>query len=59
MKELTIIFLTYFLTINLYGQTCQNEEIKIRYTNGFEVFNVCKTNPTISFDEKKGILLVY
>lgn len=52
MKELSIIFLTYFLTINLYGQTCQNEEIKIRYTNGFEVFNVCKTNPTISFDEK-------
>jgi len=53
MKKLALIYLTYFLTLNLYGQTCQNEEIKIRYTNGFEVFNVCKTNPTITFDEKK------
>lgn len=53
MKELNIIILTYLLAINSYGQTCQNQEIKIRYTNGFEVFNVCKSNPTISFDEKK------
>lgn len=53
MKKLSVIFFAFFLTINLFGQTCQNEEIKIRYTNGFEVFNVCKTNPTISFDEKK------
>lgn len=53
MKKLVLIGLSYFLALNLYGQTCQNEEIKIRYTNGFEVFNVCKTNPTITFDEKK------
>ncbi len=53
MKELSIIFLTYLFAIFLYGQTCQNEEIKIRYTNGFEVFNVCKSNPILSFDEKK------
>jgi len=53
MKKLVIIGLSYFLALNLIGQTCQNEEIKIRYTNGFEVFNVCKTNPPITFDEKK------
>ena len=53
MKINTIFILIFFLTLNLYGQTCQNEEIKIQYSNGFEVFNACKTNPTISFDENK------
>lgn len=41
------------LYLSSFGQSCQQEEIKISYTNGLEVFNICKTNPSITFDEKR------
>jgi len=53
MKTGLILILTYLIEVTVNGQTCQQEEIKIRYTNGFEIFNVCKSNPQISYDEKK------
>lgn len=53
MKKLILFYFLYFVTAYLYGQTFQNEEIRIRYTNGFEVFYVCKTNPTLTLDDNK------
>ena len=53
MEKFIALFLIIFLNQNIFGQTCEQEEILIRYTNGFEVFNICKTNPTIDFNEKK------
>lgn len=53
MRKHVILFLILSVKLNFYGQTFQSEEIKIKYTNGLEVFNVCKTNPTISFNENK------
>ena len=52
MKKLSTLFLIIFLPWNLIGQTCQKEEVKISYTNGLEVFNICITNPSMTFDEE-------
>ena len=47
---LAILFLTRITTI---GQTCEGEQIKIEYSNGIEIFTVCKHNPHITFNEEK------
>lgn len=50
-----VIFCFILLSgINLSGQTCQQEKVEINYSNGKEVFNICKSNPTISYDEEKS-----
>lgn len=50
----------YFLLIVLfvessyaYGQKYPTKEIRVTYANGVNVFNICITNPSINFDEKK------
>ncbi len=53
MKKFRLLFLIFFITINSFGQTCKQEEVKIIYKNGFEVFNICKSNPSITFDDNK------
>jgi len=53
MKFIGTVFIIAYYPLILLGQTCQTEEIKLRYSNGFEVFNICATNPTFKFDEKK------
>ena len=40
----------WFLRIS---QTCQKEEVKIKYLDGFEVFNVCVNNPQIAYDDNR------
>ena len=51
----TILILTItFLNFQSYAQTSiQTKEIKIPYTNGLEVFNVCVSNCQTTFDDKK------
>ncbi len=49
-KNLLIMFLSLFY-INGFGQKYQVKEIKINYSNGINVFNICVTNPSISFDK--------
>ena len=42
--------------MSAFGQNCKNKEKKIQYTNGLEVFWICKTDSELSFDEKKNII---
>lgn len=54
MKHIVII--TFFLLIRFTSNSqsfVSTKEIKISYTNGYEIFNVCSTNPKISYDDKK------
>lgn len=49
-----LIILVLFLTNeDAFGQKYQTKEIRITYSNGINIFNVCETNPFISFDAKK------
>ncbi len=50
-KNLFIVLLSLTSTI-LFGQKIQTQEIKITYSNGVIVFDVCVTNPLIEFDKK-------
>ena len=52
IKTFLFILIT-FSTASAFGQKIQTKEIKITYTNGIKVFDVCISNPSISFDEKK------
>lgn len=48
-----LLFIVLSLTItNVFGQKYQTKEIKITYSNGINVFDVCVTNPSIDFDKK-------
>ncbi len=47
-KILNILFLLIFNS--LLSQNCLTQEVKIDYSNGLEVFNICKDNPKISYD---------
>jgi antitoxin component YwqK of YwqJK toxin-antitoxin module len=49
-KNLFIIFLSLTIT-SVFGQKCQTKEIKITYSDGINVFDVCATNPSINFDK--------
>lgn len=51
MNLLLILFL--FSSTTAFGQKYQTKEIKITYSNGINVFDVCVTNPSIEFDKKK------
>ena len=53
MEKTITLFLIVLFNQNTIGQTCQQDEIKIRYTNGFEIFNICKSNPQITFEESR------
>jgi antitoxin component YwqK of YwqJK toxin-antitoxin module len=53
MHKFNILIIFCYLTINLFGQDCQSEEIRIKYIDGVEVFNICDKNPTIEFEENK------
>lgn len=53
MRIIGVFILTIIISYNLSGQSCEQEEIEIKYSNAFEVFNVCKSNPVMEFDEKK------
>ena len=46
-------FILLLITTTAYGQKYQTKEIKITHSNGIDVFNICVTNPSINFDEKK------
>ncbi len=37
----------------IHGQTCQSKEVKVKYSDGLEIFNVCENNPEITFKEQK------
>ncbi len=50
-KNLFIIFLSLTVT-SVFGQKYPTKEIKITYSNGINVFDVCITNPSIDFDKK-------
>lgn len=48
-----LFFIVLLLTITkVFGQKYQTKEIKITYSNGIIVFNVCATNPSIEFNKK-------
>jgi hypothetical protein len=46
---LYVILLTLFLSFA--QQVSKTDEIRITYTNGIEVFNVCQVNPIIVWDD--------
>lgn len=51
--EIIILSLS-LLTIQSYEQSpIQTKEIKIPYTNGYEVFNICSSGCSTTFDDKK------
>jgi antitoxin component YwqK of YwqJK toxin-antitoxin module len=54
MRRLVFVFTLILNVPSLFGQTCVKEEKTIRYLNGYEVFNICKVNPAIAFDERKS-----
>jgi len=47
------LILSTLIAVNSIGQKIQTKEIKINYSNGTNVFNVCITNPSFVFDKKK------
>jgi len=51
MKKLLLILLC--VPLIAFSQDCKNKEIKINYTNGLEIFNVCEYNLNINYDEEK------
>lgn len=52
-RVLLLLFLS-FLTVKSFGQaTIKTKEIKIPYTNGYEIFRVCSYNCQTNFDDKK------
>jgi antitoxin component YwqK of YwqJK toxin-antitoxin module len=54
MKKIMHLFYLSFSTFVLYSQSeIKTTEVKVTYTNGLEVFNICTVNPEINFDSKK------
>lgn len=54
MKKLFNILTFTLLAFASYGQTSiQTKEVKILYTNGYEIFRVCIVGCTVSYDDKK------
>ncbi len=50
-----LIFLLQVSFYNLLSQTTyQTNEVRLRYSNGIEVFNICVKNPAITYDEQKS-----
>jgi len=54
MKRLVTSIALITIAPSLFGQTCVKEEKTIRYLDGYEVFNICKVNPTVTFDDNKS-----
>lgn len=52
IKTFLFILIT-FSTVSAFGQKYQTKEIKITYSYGIQVFAVCISNPSMSFDENK------
>lgn len=54
MKKLTFaILLIYIKSFSVYGQTkVQTKEVKISYTNGYEIFSICTLGCQTTFDDK-------
>ncbi len=54
MKKEIFILLISLITFHVYGQSSiQTKEIKIPYTNGYEVFKICSSGCSTTFDDKK------
>lgn len=54
MTKTSLIFTILFLNFQLYAQTSiLTKEVKITYTNGLEVFNVCASKCNTTFDDRK------
>ena len=54
MIKVTLFFVHILLAAQLYGQAViQTKEIKITYSNGYEVFKVCTSNVQTIFNDKK------
>jgi antitoxin component YwqK of YwqJK toxin-antitoxin module len=54
MKNEILSLSIFVLTLQVYGQTSiKIKEIKIPYTNGYEVFNICSSGCSTTFDDNK------
>jgi antitoxin component YwqK of YwqJK toxin-antitoxin module len=52
MKKTLLNILFLFIINSLFSQNCVTEEIKAEYSNGLEIFNICKNNPKINFNNE-------
>jgi antitoxin component YwqK of YwqJK toxin-antitoxin module len=52
-------FVLLFAMSNTFGQSYLTKEVKITYSNGIDVINVCVTNPQIDFNETKNYFWYY
>ena len=54
MKKEIIMSSILMISVHSYGQSSiQTKEIKIPYTNGYEVFQICSIDCSTTFDDKK------
>lgn len=54
MKKALLLLILSLFTVHSFGQTTiQTKEIKIPYTNGYEIFRVCATGCQTTFNDKK------
>ena len=54
MKQIFLALIFIITTVNIYSQSIsKREEIKIKYNNGLEIFNVLNENVKIDFDVEK------
>lgn len=52
MKKISLLIFVLILTFVGYSQTTiKTKEVKINYTNGYEIFNVCVNNPQINYNK--------
>lgn len=54
MRRAFLFLFILLSTFQMYGQTSiQTKEIKIQYSNGYEVFKICNSGCTTTFDDNK------
>jgi len=53
MKSNLLKMLCFFIFNTVISQNCNTKEIKINYTNGLEIFNICENTFETNFDNEK------